>query len=107
MAKKVVNLTHPEAVTFNIATATPENPDGVRPVYSNNAGLFVGPQEVRIIFSEIFVSSVTLGTTPSYELRANVSMAFIQFKAFADAVAQTLTNVEKKISVSAWPPKSE
>lgn len=96
MAKKhaPAKLSQPTTLAFDVANAVPENPDGVRPVYSNNAAVFFGPQDVRVIFTEVYLSSAG-NKSPSFELRANVSMATSQFKLFAEAVAQTLRMIEK------------
>jgi hypothetical protein len=58
------------------------------------------------MFTEIVVSGPT-DVHPKVELRANVTMAPTQFKAFADAIAQTLAAFQKQFGEITWPPKNQ
>jgi|GEM_PF-6511118 len=88
---------------INVITAPMQNPDGIRPTYTNNAACMITPHEFRIIFSELVVSSPS--DLPEVQLRANVAMAPTQFKALAKAVQTTLEQFEKQFGEISWPPK--
>lgn len=82
------------------------NPDGIRPVYSNNAAVLLTPHDLRIIFSEVVVTGPT-DTQPKVEMRANITMAPTQFKALAAAISQTLATYERQFGEITWPPKNQ
>jgi len=111
MAKRVKGTLLPPPgalppISLDLNKAEVVNPDGIRPAYSNNAALMMAPHDVRILFSEIVINSPT-DTVPEVELRANISMAPTQFKAFALAVGQTLASFEKQFGEITWPPKNQ
>jgi len=106
MAKRIKGTLLPASISLDLNKADVVNPDGIRPAYSNNAALMIAPHDVRILFSEVVVSSPT-DTAPKVELRANISMAPSQFKAFALAVGQTLASFEKQFGEIPWPPRNQ
>jgi hypothetical protein len=93
-------------ISLDLNKAEVLNPDGIRPVYSNNAAVLLTPHDIRIMYSEIVISGPT-DTQPKVELRANITMAPTQFKALAAAVAQTLVTYEKQFGEIVWPPKNQ
>lgn len=92
-----------EPLTLNLQDAQIVNPDGIKPVYSNNAAVLFAPHDVRIIFSEVTLTGPA-DRLPQVELRANVAMAATQFKALVMAVRQTLANYEQQFGEIKWPP---
>ena len=98
----------PPATTyaFDLSKAPIINPEEIRPVYSNNAAVLMTPHDLRIVFTEVVLSGPT-ATQPTIELRASVSLAPTQFKAFAAAVAQSLQGYEKQFGEISWPPKNQ
>jgi len=93
-------------VKFDLQNAEIQNPDNLRSVYSNNAAIMATPHDFRVIFSEIWMSGPA-DRQPKVELRASVTMAPTQFKAFALAVAQTLKEDEARTGEIPWPPKAQ
>jgi len=87
---------------INLITAPTTNPDGVRPVYSNNAALLMGAHDIRILFTEVVSSGVA--ENPHVELRASVIMTPTQVKALAEAIKETITQYEAQFGEIIWPP---
>lgn len=93
-------------MTVDLSNVEILNPDGIRPAYSNNAAILMNMHDLRLLFSEIVVTSPS-DRKPHVELRASVTMSPTQFKAFAGAVSQTLTSFEKQFGEIKWPPKNQ
>jgi hypothetical protein len=96
----------PPPITANILSLEMQNPDGIRPVYSNNAAVLIAPHDLRILFSEVTVPSPS-SKVPTLELRANVTMTPTLFKALAQAVTKTLAAYEEQFGKIQWPPKNQ
>jgi hypothetical protein len=86
------NVSEPQVIDINALQL--QNPDNVRPVYSNNATLAIGPWDIRIIFSEVVASNLT--GQVSNELRAHITMNPGHAKALISALTQTIEAYEQQ-----------
>jgi hypothetical protein len=88
---------------FDPNTAQVQNPDQVKPVYSNNAACMMSAHDIRIVFHEVVMNGAA--EVPHLELRANVIMAPTQLKALSVAVTETLKKYEQNFGTIKWPPQ--
>jgi hypothetical protein len=91
-----------DAQEINVADLETTNPDNVRPVYSNHAGVQVSTWDVRLMFAEI--TPIVGGT--EIQQRANIVMTPAHAKAFAFILAQHIAIYEKANGEIPWPPKA-
>jgi hypothetical protein len=74
--------------TFNTADLPVVNPNGVEAVYANNASVFNGPHDLRIVFTEMVAEGVK--AEPRQELRASVAMSYSQAQLLLQSLTQSL-----------------
>ena len=61
------------------------NPNGIKPTFANNSTLLAGPNEIRIVFGEIFVEYQN--ATPKQEIRAHIVLTIAHAEALANSLA--------------------
>lgn len=86
---------------FDPNAATVQNPDQVKPVYSNNAACMISAHDMRIVFHEIVLNGPS--DAPKVELRANVAMSPTEMKALYEAIGQSIQQYEKQFGAIKWP----
>lgn len=90
-----------EPVLLDVNALPLENPNSVQPVYCNNANASIAPWDVRLIFSEVVITSKP--GDAKHVLRAHVVMNPAHAKALAGALAQTVQAYEKQFGAIKMP----
>jgi hypothetical protein len=93
-----------EPTTINVADIKASNPDDVRSVYANLAGIAMTTWDIRLFFSEITASAV--GDAPSVIVRASVVMTPAHAKAFSKLLQTHIENYEKQFGAINAPIES-
>lgn len=83
-----------ETKTVNVAELKIENPEGVKSVYVNNAGLMYTPWDIRLMFSEVVPNLA--GADPSIFLRAQLVMHPGHAKALIGSLNQVVKLFEEQ-----------
>ena len=91
--------------SVDMHSTVPVNPKNIEPVYANNAALMTTAHDIRMVLAEVV--SWSISQPPAVELRANIVMSPTHFKAFAKAVADTITSYEKAHGEIQWPPNQQ
>jgi uncharacterized protein DUF3467 len=102
MAESAKSLSPTGEQNINVSELETTNPDNVRPVYSNHAGVQVSTWDIRIMFAEI--TPVVGGN--EIQQRANVVMTPAHAKALAYLLAQHIEIYEQANGEIPWPPKA-
>jgi len=95
----------PQSAQIDLSKVPLENPDNVRPVYSNNINVIPTSLDFRFIFTEVVPLSPT---SVSHEIRAHVVLGPTQAKALLMLMAAHLQQYEKdhgEIKVQ-WPSQA-
>jgi hypothetical protein len=71
----LIEQTQPQK-QFNPADVPVINPAGIFPVYANNATVFTGPHDLRVVFTEIVGEGAK--AEPTQQLRASVALSYSQ-----------------------------
>ncbi len=93
--KKSTTKNAPQQIMFDANVAAVVNPQGIVPVYANNAGVMFSTHDFRIVFTEIVTTSGV--ATPTLEMRANIVMSPTMARALYEALGRTLAMVQPAV----------
>lgn len=88
---------------FDPSKAKLENPEEIRPVYSNNTTCMTSPHDFRIVFTEVVANEI--GKPPVMELRASVALSPVQAKALSMGLSEAIKLFEAQNGPINWPPQ--
>src|SRR5436190_17569799 len=86
------------SVTFDVSKLPLSNPDNIRPVYTNFAGIAQTPWDFQIMFSEMVVA----GQNISVQLRSLVVMTPHHAKALLGVLQANIAEFEKSHGEIKW-----
>lgn len=89
--------------TVSLADLKPANPNNIRPVYSNAAGVRMTTWDIHMLFSEVILTTDSM----ELEVRANVVMSPAHAKAFAAVLNRNIAEWEKDNGEIKWGGAAE